>query len=286
MRSRTLLMVVLVAFPLAGCTYLEDLGLARTAPQGPGSLYESYLAGSSDQIVVELDYAPGARWDPDTPAEDQFVEQLERITQKDVVVRDSQDLEGQGSDYAYSLTELRDLHRQHLDTRPGNGTEVMHALFLDGEFQGTVAGLAYAPRAFAVFKGQIDENTCDNDAEICNAPCPTTDPTCLSRTQPGVREWKVTRSVAIHEAGHLLGLVNSPMPMVEDHEMDEDPRPETERHENESHSSNRSSVMFWKTADAKQATQLADDDYVDGGEIPYRFGRLDVADARAVQEGS
>lgn len=279
MRCWPVLVAVGLLVPASGCTMIDALPGSTERSRGPGALYQSYLAGSSDRILVELDYAPGARWDESTPAKSDFVDQLERITQKEVVVQADQDLEGQGWDYAYSVSELQDLHERHQDARSGNGTEVMHALFVQGEYRGSVAGVAFAPRAFAVFKGQIDENTCDNDEPVCRGSCPPMDPTCLNRVDPSVREWKVTRSVAIHEAGHLLGLVANPLPMVEDHLMEEDPNPDTPEDEaGDSHSSNESSVMYWKIANTAQL-----DDFVDGGEVPWRFGRLDVKDARAVQ---
>jgi hypothetical protein len=268
-------LVALLLVAANGCTFVDQL--ASEEPRGPGAAYRSYLAGSADTIVVEIDHAPGAGFDPDTAAENQFVDQLERITTKDIEVRASPEITGRGEDHAYTLGELRKLHREHMDTQPGNGTEVVHALFLEGKFQGPVAGLSFAQRGFALFKGQIAEGSCGNDEPVCQGCSGEAQP-CEQWTQPTVREWKVTRSVAIHEAGHLLGLVNSPLPMVEDHEMAEDPRPDTEARENRSHSTNASSVMFWKVENPHGV-----DDLVDGGEVPWRFGEQDVRDARAIQ---
>lgn len=255
-----LLAVVLVT---SGCAQLQQR-LDNTRDRGPGSNYGAYLAGSADTLVVELDYSPGALWDTSTPAEEQFKQQLERITKKRIVIKSAQELPSNGDDYSYSAQQLVQLHRQHQDRTAGNGTAVMHALFLDGEYQGDVAGLAFAAKGFAIFTGSIEEKTCSNDALVCN----------------GVKQWRVMRAVAIHEAGHLFGLVNSPLPMVEPHEMTQDPRPKTQKNEGDAHSTNESSVMFWKVESSAGLSQL-----IGGGEVPWRFGTLDIRDARAIQGG-
>jgi hypothetical protein len=198
-------------------------------------------------------------------------------------VQASQDLPQQGSDYHYTIAELKDLHAEHLDTDPDTDTEVMHALFVDGELGGTTAGVAFDGNAFALFKGHIEEITCGNDEETCTRGDPIDPSTNPNRllSQGSVREWKVTRSVAIHEAGHLFGLVNSPLPMVESHEMTEDPNPDTPGNEGKAHSENESSVMYWKIENTADFGKI-----VDGGDIPYRFGQLDIKDARAIQQTS
>lgn len=259
-RSLAVLMVVVLA--ASGCAQLRDR-LQNPTEGGPGSNYESYLGGGADTLLVELDHSPGAKWDTSQRVDEQFKQEVQRITDKRVVVETSRDLPGKGEDYAYSSEELRQLHRDHQDFQSGNGTVVMHALFLDGDYGGNVAGLAFDADAFALFKGTISEQTCSNDALTCTG---------------GVREWKVTRSVAIHEAGHLFGLVNSPLPMVTPHEMTQDPKPDTPKNEGKAHSTNEDSVMYWKVENTGGLASL-----IGGGEVPWEFDSNDMQDARAVR---
>lgn len=274
MRSRAALVVV-AALLLPGC--LQVLQGGPPGPRGPGQAYESYLGPGADTVVVEIDHVPGALWDESTPAEEDFVDQIERITGKEVRIETNASLPPQGSDYRYSVAELYELRDEYRSIEEGNGTVVMHALFLDGEFQGRTVGLAFAADTFAIFKGTIEDsgNTCENDADVCGDPA-----NALLVDQDSVPEWAFTRAVAIHEAGHLAGLVNCPLPMVQDHEMDEDPNPNTTQNEGRCHSSNQDSVMTWQLEAEGEAG-----DVVEGGEVPWTFDENDLRDARQVRNG-
>jgi predicted Zn-dependent protease len=255
-RFTAVLLVLLVA--LSGCAQLQERfrQVTESPDGGSGSAHEELLAGETDRLLVEISHSPGANFDPETDARKDIRDQVERITQKQVEITASADLPSNGGDYAYSLSELRDFHREHKDNQDTADRAMMHAMFLDGEYEReNVAGLAFAGTGFALFKGEIEDKTCRNDALVCNN---------------GVREWKVSRAVAIHEAGHLFGLVDCPLDMVEPHE---DP-------ERECHSSNDRSVMYWKV---ERSGGL--DDLIGQGDVPWTFDDKDLKDARALQQG-
>lgn len=261
-RFLAVLLVVLVA--LSGCAQLQQRLQDLTdgpVDRGAGSNYEELLAGSTGTLLVEVSHSPGALWNND--AKRDFRQEVQRITQKDIRITASADLPENGGNYRYSLSELQEFHATHQDRQDDADRVVMHALFLDGEYQrDNVAGLAFAGSGFALFKGEIREKTCSNDALVCD----------------GVREWKVTRSVAVHEAGHLFGLVNCPLPMVTPHEMTSDPNPETEPNEGKCHSQNDDSVMFWKVERSRGL-----DDLIGEGDVPSTFDDKDIQDAREIQ---
>lgn len=266
-RALLLLLAALLASS-AGCTEAfrnvqQDLG-SRT---GPGSNYEAYLTGDR-KLVVELDHSPGALWDTSEPVNNHVRRQLERITAKDVEFRASEDLPDRGDRYRWSLGELRDLHEDHQDLSSNENRVVMHALFVDGRFEkdGTL-GLSYASQAFALFTGAIESASCSNNAPLC--------------TGGDTREWRVNRAVAVHEAGHLFGLVGSPLPMVNDHKMHEDPDPDTPEDEaGDSHSSNQDSVMYWAVNTRRGLTNIF------GNEAPpHQFDREDLRDAENQRGG-
>lgn len=250
-------MVALIS--LAGCAEVLNGGISG----GPGSKYQTYL-GDDRTLVIELDHAPGAK--PDQRALNDIKSEL-GVNGKRVEIRSSASLEAKGQQYSYSLNELVELHREHQNLQDSESEVVMHALFVDGKFeQESVAGIAYDPDAFAIFMGRISEITCENGAVLC---------------PNRVHQWEVSRAVTIHEAGHLLGLVNSPLPMQSPHEMTRDPDSETPQNEGEGHSANENSVMYWAVEGRGGLESL-----VLGQDVPWEFDSNDLADMRAVQEGS
>lgn len=276
MRARILALVGVLVLA-SGCTQAFPQAF-QPEPQGPGDAYDQYLAGDAGTILVEVHHAPGALWADEAEAD--FVRELERITEKDVRIETNQSLPSNGEDYVYSISELVAFHEERASSEGEDGEVVMRALLLDGELGGNTAGLAFAPSTFAVAMGTIRDApyTCENDALVC-----ANEGDLLSGQDPSpaVEEWKLARAIAIHEAGHLVGLVNCPLPMVEDREMSDDPAPEQDGNAGRCHSENDGSVMFWQLGYGWSSFEP--DDVIEGGDVPWQFDAHDVQDARAAQ---
>lgn len=259
--SRWLVPVLVVAVALAGCQNLPGTG----ADERVGAKYEDYLTGGG-VLIVEIDHAPNNA--PSADAKQGFREELERITEKRVELRVNQQLPSKGQSYVYSVSELRELTEQFQDEEDRTDVVVMHALFVDGRVENNrVAGLAFQSDAFAIAMGTMKENTCP-DGSICLSGRPSL--SCA------------LEAVMIHEAGHLLGLVGITLPMVNDHEMKQDPNPDTPQNEGEGHSDNEDSVMWWQVELGPQLVNLFDRGCQD---IPNQFDAEDMRDAKSLRRG-
>lgn len=237
---------------IAGCPYSLPTGSS-----GPGAKYKDYLTGGG-VLLVELDFAPGNR--PSQEVVDALKSQLGDITTKKIEVKLSQDLPDRQDSYTYSADQLRDLHEDTQDEEDRSGVVVMHGLLVDGRIENDrTAGLAFHAEAWAIAMGTMRDSTCSNNALVC------------ASGEPKLK-W-ILRAVAVHEAGHLLGLVNITLPMVQDHEDDSHP----------GHSSNEDSVMWWQVENAPQFGNLLGGG--NGESIPYRFDSNDKQDARALRSG-
>ena len=121
--------------------------------------------------------------------------------------------------------DIDDLHDRFSDRKTGGDTAVTHLMFVDGRYeQENVLGIAIGHDTIVIFSERIRE-TCNDGALGL--------PTCTSADENRGRT-----AVLVHEFGHILGLVDNGIPMVNDHEADEcDGRPD------DGHSSNTNSVM-------------------------------------------
>jgi hypothetical protein len=116
------------------------------------------------------------------------------------ILIDENNLTPGGSGKKWTLSEIRQLELQHRGAFDGGATKTLYILYVDGGFEADtgnsrVLGVAYSPSSFCVFKDNI----------IAAA---------------GVVRFvdEIEKPVLVHEAGHILGLVNNGIPMVAPHE--------------------------------------------------------------------
>ncbi|MGH7859306.1 MAG: hypothetical protein ACREQY_18425 [Candidatus Binatia bacterium] len=250
--------LLLLAALAAGCTNPLDGG------GGPGSKWEDYATGGG-VLLVEIDHSPGAA--PSQRMLDAFKRELGELTGKTVDTTMRAELGSRGATSVYTVDELRELDDEHQDERDRRDVVVMHALFVDGCIErcpsssgGGPAGIAFSDDAFAIAMGAIRDFTCADGS-----------PLCLGEAE----ESNAVRAVAIHEAGHLVGLVNLGLPMVTDHEMDGDPAPNQPGDQGEGHSKNERSVMWWQVELSIGLQNLISR----GEQIPHEFDAQDLQDA-------
>lgn len=262
MQARALLLAILLAAPaLSGCVLDELIGSTRTEPTlSPAAFLrdEPY-----PDLIVEIDHTDD--YEPTQEAISVLERALRNVTDKRSIVftqpQQIRDLPEQQNN-----TELIEAHRATLDRGDNETAAILHVLYVNGEYEETpgAIGLAFAAGRIApvfLYAEQIKE--LQTASEIPDLPLPQ-DP------QNPAPE-KVERAVLVHEAGHVLGLVNNGAPMATDREDQDHPR----------HSQNEDSVMYWAVENNRALFEM----FQDGEHIPYHFDTNDEEDLRRVREG-
>jgi hypothetical protein len=186
----------------------------------PGQFAADYLRGKYfTSIVVEVDWAAGRR--PSPEALDLLVQRLTERCEKPAGIAYFYDEEIPAAAFpamstSADLEAIEDAHRQaysNLET----GVAAIYVLCVPGTSDeiedGTdVVGLSYRGGSIALFSDEANQG--DN---------------------PWVTTAEVEGTTLVHEAGHLLGLLNSGCPMVTDHE----------DKEHAGHDSDPTCVMYW-----------------------------------------
>jgi hypothetical protein len=149
---------------------------------------------------------------------------------------------------SYNSGDLRAVESAHRGNRTGGDTAAIYLLFANtyaapSSGAGSVVGVAYSGSAIAIFAQTIQD---------ASSFAVTTD--------------AIERITVVHEAGHLLGLVNIGTPMVTPHE---DPA-------HRGHSVNEHSVMYWAVEGADVVGMIL------GGTAPDNFDANDIADLRSI----
>lgn len=226
----------------------DDPGGAVSVPDDAGPLGGScraYLRGEIPRLVVELQHQAGAA--ARGAAVDHLSSTLSNVVDKPGGVEVAGPAEIPGEGRAWTADELRAFASEHRTQRSSEEQTVMHVLSVHGQFEGGgVLGVAINATTFALFSDEIDDLTLD---------------------LLGGRD-AIERAVLVHEAGHLLCLVNITYDSEIDHE---DP-------EHANHSRHEGSVMHW-------AIETSAIGQVFSGPPPSEFHPDDLADLEGLREG-
>ena len=204
--SLSLLVLSALALSLAACgdDGITDNPNGNGEPEpyahdlAAGAAANDFLSGTEfDRLVVQVHYVAGFR--PTDAALDELEAFLNARLNKpagvEIQLGAALEIPSQAT---YSTADVRALEQQHRTVYTEGTTMAAYLLFLDGEFAGgaNVLGIAYNNTSMAVFVERIGEFT-------------------GGALQPS--QETVEATVANHEFGHLLGLVNIGSPMQTDH---------------------------------------------------------------------
>ena len=256
---------LLVAIPLTSCGNGDEPTLF--GERNPELARQYIQSEPYTQLVLEVDYVTGMR--PTEKVIDELVLGLEPLLDKpdgiEVVL--DEELSPRGTDHAWTTEELAELAETKFDLSVGENTIKMHILFLDGldgrdgEAPG-ILGLSWANRNVVLYKQRLDE--------VCESGAGDE----LRRQGLAERACQETElTIWTHEIGHVLGLVNFGIPMVENHE---DP-------EHEYHDHDEDCVMYWgfnrQDAFEEIGKRVLEDD-----EVSLGFDAACKADIAAVRD--
>jgi hypothetical protein len=216
---------------------------------GPGAMARAYLRPSpATSLVVEVDWVSGRA--PSDDALDHLRAVLRRECLKPDGIQVRRGNEIRTSRTSWRLADLVALERENRSARSGGTTATMWFVYVGGSFaepggEGSL-GVTYSASSAAIFRDRIEE----------------------AASPPFVPPTRIERSVLLHEAGHLLALVNIGYTSRYKHE---DPQ-------HRYHSNNPDSVMYW----AVESVLLRD---VLRGGPPDDFDQYDRADLAMLREG-
>ncbi len=177
----------------------DDNGTPYDHAQAAGASANDLLAGDTfDRLVVQVQYvgsfAPTAQGLQHL--EDFLNARLNKPGGVQILTPEQIPVTPQAT---YSVADIRAIEDQHRTQYTEDGTIVAWFLWVDGEFDqaSNVLGIAYNNTSMAIFAEKIDQNT-------------------GGIGQPSTS--LVEGTVAIHEFGHILGLVNNGSTMQVEHQ--------------------------------------------------------------------
>ena len=218
------------------------------------------------RLVIEVDYVAGREPRPAVADEIEatFAALLDKPLGIDVVV--DQPIVSLGAEHAWTVQERIDLATATNDLPVGGDTIKIHMLFLDGHAEeddsmdGVILGAAWAHENIVMFRDTLDAG-CEG-----LVVGPVLEQMCADA------EFLIWQ----HEIGHVIGLVDGGLPMVDDHL---DPDPTAGRHD-VSHD-----CVMYRQYEGTDAIDAAFDRVVMGGPA-IEFDPPCLADIAAARDGA
>ena len=213
-----------------------------------------------DELVIEIDSVPGM--EPREETDDGLTGLLPDLVDKPggvTAVRDGA-IASRGADHVWTFDELDELAADSFDLEAPSGAIKIHMMYIDGHSEldgdgGVILGLAWSHTHLAMFKQTIEDN-------CASVPVLLREQVCAG----------AELSIATHEVGHLLGLVDNGLPMVDDHR---DPDEAHGRHD-----ASDACVMYYAYEGQALFDTLADQ-LTGGGDAEIGFDDACLADLAA-----
>lgn len=181
-----------------------------------------YLRADHPKLVTELDAVNGR--EPGQQALDTLHARLSSVLDKPGGIQILAPEGFTASKSVYDLDDIKRLEQQHRQHDSEGDTVVMHFLFLNGRYTDEgVLGIAYQAGSVVIFTDQV-----------------------RAASTPLVPPEAIMRSVLVHEAGHLLQLVNNGYESPRGHEDPEHP----------GHTKHPDGVMYWAVESISVANVL------------------------------
>jgi len=237
-----------------GATPLTDG--AGPPPAGDRSSPAAYVRGDFRALVIELDVGGGLA--PSAGVSDTVIGAMGPLLDKPDGIRVETDTEipTERLQDEWTFADLQALAAETFDSRGSSDEAVLHTMWLPGRYVaeggGTILGVAWSNRHIAMFPETIEAS--------CSGLLPTVRERVCTEAQAAV--WT-------HEIGHVIGLVNLGIPMVEDHEDPDHP----------GHTNDEEGVMYWAYERPAAADLLAA--RLAGGGPSFEFGPASLADVEA-----
>lgn len=209
-----------------------------------GSLNHGYLqAEPYKNIIIEIDYIAG--YEPTSATKSALSDFFQSVAGKSVTFAGGNVIAPTKSTYTVSdLTSTEKANRRYYTT---GDTAVVYMMFLNGQYENAGAlGVSFKASSAALFVERIN-----------------------SATSALVLYQQIEKAVAVHELGHLMGLVNVNYKSERNHE----------DAQHSGHSSNQNSVMFWAVEDISVNTIL-------NFGPPSQFDADDLFDLQKIKDGT